>query len=77
MKKYKVFISGVQKELQAERRALKSSILGDDLLSEYFDVFIFEDVCAKSKSAESVYLTEVGDNDIYAEILGQQPDRFS
>jgi len=29
MRKYKVFISGVQKELKAERRALKDFILGD------------------------------------------------
>lgn len=72
IKKYKVFISGVQKELQTERRALKSYILGDDLLSEYFDVFIFEDVCAKSKSAETVYLSEVASSDIYIGILGHQ-----
>lgn len=72
MKKYKVFISGVQKELKAERRALKDFICGDVLFSEYFDVFLFEDVSAKSKPAESVYLSEVNDSDIYIGILGQQ-----
>ncbi len=78
MKKYKIFVSGVQKELKVERRAVKDSILRDDLLSEYFDVFIFEDVCAKSQPAESVYLWEVSDSDIYLGILGQQygsPDK--
>jgi len=36
MKKYKIFISGVKKELTAERRAVKDFVLNDPLLSEYF-----------------------------------------
>jgi hypothetical protein len=40
MKRYKIFISGVQKELKAERRAIKDFIIKDVLLSEYFDVFL-------------------------------------
>ena len=56
MKKYKVFISGVQKELKEERRAIKKFILGDALFSEYFDVFLFEDSPARSKASESAYL---------------------
>ena len=70
--KYKIFISGVQKELKAERRAVKDFIIGEVLLSEYFEVFLFEDVCAKSKSAKSVFLKEVRDSDIYIGIIGQQ-----
>jgi len=54
MRKYKIFISGVQKELKEECRAIKKLILEDALHSEYFDVFLFEDVPAKSKSAEKV-----------------------
>jgi len=65
-------VSGIQKELEAERRAVKDFLHKDDLLSEYFDVFIFEDVCAKSRPAETVYLNEVADSDIYIGILGQQ-----
>ena len=72
MRKYKIFVSGVQKELKAERRAVKDFILSDPLLSEYFDVFLFEDSPAKSKSAEAVYLGEVRKSDIYIGILGQQ-----
>lgn len=72
MKKYKIFISGVQKELREERRAIKNFILGDVLLSEYFDVFLFEDAPAKSKAAEPVYLGKVRESDIYIGILGQQ-----
>lgn len=59
MKKYKIFVSGVQKELQAERQAVKESIAGDVLLSEYFDAFLFEAAPAKSRSAEIAYLEEV------------------
>lgn len=72
MKKYKIFISGAQKELKADRRAIKDYVLGDVLFSEYFDVFLFEDVSVKSKPAESVYLNEVQNSDIYIGILGQQ-----
>lgn len=72
MKKYKIFISGVQKELKAERRALKDYILDDVLLSEYFDIFLFEDTPAKSKSTEKAYLDEVQQSDVYIGILGLQ-----
>jgi predicted HTH transcriptional regulator len=70
--KYKIFISGAQKELKAERRAVKDFILADPLLSEYFDVFLFEDSPARSKSAEKVYLEEIKKSDIYLGILGQK-----
>ncbi|MFH1260116.1 MAG: DUF4062 domain-containing protein [Elusimicrobiota bacterium] len=72
MKKYKIFISAVQKELKTERRAVKDFILGDVLLSEYFNVFLFEDSPAKNKSAEKTYLDEVGKCDIYIGILGDR-----
>ena len=70
MKKYKIFISGVQKELKEERREVKKFILGNALFSEYFDVFLFEDSPAKSKSPEKAYLEEVGKSDIYIGLLG-------
>ena len=72
VQKYKIFVSGVQKELKAERRAVKDFILSDPLLSEYFDIFLFEDSPAKSKSAEAIYLGEVRKSDIYIGLLGQQ-----
>ena len=70
--KYKIFISAVQKELNAERRAIKEFVLANPLLSEYFDVFLFEDSPAKAKSAETVYLEEVRKRDVYIGILGQK-----
>lgn len=70
--KYKIFVSGVQKELKKERRAVKDFIYNDSFLSEYFDVFLFEDSPAKSKSAEIAYVEEVDKRDIYIGILGMQ-----
>lgn len=70
--KYKIFVSGAQKELKKERRAVKEFIRKDALLSEYFDVFLFEDSPAKGKSAEIAYIEEVRKSDIYIGILGQQ-----
>lgn len=72
MKKYKIFISGVQKELKEERRAIKKFVLEDPLLSDYFDVFLFEDAPAKGRSSESAYLEEVRKSDIYIGILGRK-----
>lgn len=68
--RYQIFISGVQKELKAERRAVKDFIVNEPLLSEYFDVFLFEDISAKSKSAKSVFLGEVCDSDVYIGLIG-------
>lgn len=70
--KYKIFVSGAQKELKKERRAVKEFIHKDALLSEYFDVFLFEDSPAKSKPAETAYIEEVRKSNIYIGILGQQ-----
>jgi len=72
MKRYKIFVSGVQKELKAERRAVKEFVRKDILLSEYFDVFLFEDAPAKSKSAEKAYIEEVRKGDVYIGILDQK-----
>jgi hypothetical protein len=72
MKRFKVFISAHQGELVLERRAVKDFVLGDVLLSEYFDVFLFEDAPAGSKAAEKAYLDEVRKSNIYVGILGKK-----
>jgi len=72
MKTYRIFISAVQKELKEERRAIKDFILKNFLLVEHFEVFLFEDAPAKSKSAQHSYLKEVNDCDIYIGVLGNQ-----
>lgn len=70
--KYKIFVSGVQKELKEERFAVKEIIAENVLLKEYFKVFLFEDSPAKSKSAKTAYLEEVRRCDIYLGILGNE-----
>ena len=76
--KKRIFISCVQKEFAKERQALKAYILGDALLSRFFDVFLFEDIPAKDRRSDEVYLEEVRRCDIYLALLGDQygvPDK--
>jgi len=76
--KQRIFISGVQKEFIGERQALKAYIHGDALLSRFFDVFLFEDIPAKDRRADAVYLEEVRGCNIYLALLGNQygmPDK--
>ena len=70
MRKYKIFVSGVQKELANERQAVKELISENILLREHFTVFLFEDLPAKSKPASKAYLEEVDKSDIYIGIFG-------
>ncbi len=72
MNQYKIFVSGVQKELKEERRTIKDLIQKNSLLMDHFDVFLFEDSPARSKSAQHSYLAEVRDCDIYIGVLGNQ-----
>ncbi len=72
MKKYKIFVSGVQRELKEERFAVKEIITLNTFLKKYFDVFLFEDLPAKSKPAEKVYLGKVSESDILLLLLGKE-----
>ena len=70
---YKIFISSVQKELAAERRAVKDFIAHDPLLRRFIsDVFLFEDIPAKDRKPDDLYLGEVKQCDIYLAILGDK-----
>jgi len=69
----RVFISSVQKELTAERRAVKEFIRHDPLLSRFIgDVFLFEDIPACDRKPDDIYMGEVEERDIYLAILGNQ-----
>ncbi len=70
--KYKIFVSGVQKELNEERFAVKEIITENILLQEYFKAFLFEDSPAKNRPAKTAYLDEVRKCDIYLGILGNE-----
>ncbi|MFA4846401.1 MAG: ATP-binding protein [Patescibacteria group bacterium] len=71
--RYRLFISSVQKELAAERRAVKDFITHDPLLSRFIpDVFLFEDIPAGDRKPGDIYLSEVEHCDIYLAILGNE-----
>ena len=70
--KQRLFISSVQREFAEERQALKAYILGDALLSRFFDVFLFEDIPARDRRADAVYIEEVRHCDLYLALLGDQ-----
>ena len=67
-----LFISGVQKELQAERRAVADFVRGDALLRRCFDVFLFEDLPATDRRPDDVYLDEVARCAVYVGIFGNE-----
>jgi len=67
----KIFISSVQKEFAAERKALAKYIREDAILGKFFEVFIFEEVPAQERSATEVYLSEVDACDLYLGLLGE------
>ena len=73
--KQRIFISSVQMEFAEARQALKAYLLGDALLSRFFDVFLFEDIPAADRRVDAVYLEEVGRCDIYLALLGDQYGR--
>ncbi|MFA5263585.1 MAG: ATP-binding protein [Opitutaceae bacterium] len=67
-----IFVSSVQKELAAERRALKEYVHNDPLLSRFFEVFLFEDTPASDRRADQVYLAEVDRCAIYCGLFGNE-----
>lgn len=67
-----LFISSVQKELQAERRAVKAFVEGDPLLHRYFTAFLFEDLPAGNRRTDDVYLAEVDRCAVYVGLFGQE-----
>jgi len=71
-KPLKIFVSSVQKELANERCAMKSFVEGDPLLSRFFTVFLFEDLPARDRRADAVYLAEVEQCAVYVGILGDE-----
>jgi predicted HTH transcriptional regulator len=67
-----LFISGVQKELQDERRAVKAFVEGDPLFRRYFTAFLFEDLPARDRRVDEVYLDEVDRCAVYVGLLGRE-----
>ncbi len=71
--KFKIFISSVQKEFQQARKDLKAFLLGDAVLHRFIsEVFLFEELPAKDRRADEVYLEQVKHCDIYLGIFGYE-----
>ncbi|HEX6904428.1 MAG TPA: ATP-binding protein [Thermoanaerobaculia bacterium] len=69
----RIFISSVQREFEELRSDLKAFLLGDAVLRRFIsEVFLFEDLPARDRRADQVYLEEVGRCDIYLGIFGYE-----
>lgn len=69
----RIFISSVQKEFAQIRQDLKAFLLGDAVLQRFVaDVFLFEELPAKDRRADEVYIGEVERCDIYLGIFGYE-----
>lgn len=70
--KSRIFVSSVQKELAAERRAVRDFVEGDALLRRFFDIFLFEDLPASGWRPDELYLSEVESSAVYIGIFGSE-----
>ncbi len=67
-----IFISSVQKEFQTERYAIRDYVNGDALLSQFFRVFLFEDLPPRDQRPDEVYLDVVDKSPIYVGLFGDE-----
>ena len=73
MKPLRIFLSSVQKEFAQERAALRDYLRGDALMRRCFEVFLFEEMPAADRRADSLYLDELDHSDLY---LGRFGNRY-
>ena len=66
-----IFISSVQKELEAERRALKDFIESDILLRHFF-TFLWEDLPAADHRADGFYIESIDRCTVYIGLFGNE-----
>jgi hypothetical protein len=52
--------------------SLREFIMRDSLCHRYFDVFLFENIPARDRNPDSVYLEEVRKCDVYVCLLGDE-----
>src|SRR3990172_5936355 len=69
----KIFISSLQSEFKQSRLDLKAFLLGDAVLRRFVsEVFLFEELPARDRRPDQVYLEEVARCDIYLGIFGYE-----
>ena len=72
MNRIKIFLSSVQNEFALERRRIADYIRQDALFSMYFEPFLFEELPAQDKSAQTAYLEQAAKAEVYLLLLGKQ-----
>ena len=69
----RIFISSVQLELAAERKAVVDGVSANPQLARFFSTFAFEfDVPVQDKRTDEVYLSELASSDVYVCIIGNE-----
>ena len=72
MPKYKVFISSVQSEFSKERQLVFDFIRNDELMGQYFEPFIFEQIAAQDANPRQLYLDEASSSQVYLLLMGKR-----
>ena len=72
MSKYKVFISSVQSEFSQERQLVFDFIRNDELMGQYFEPFIFEQIAAQDANPRQLYLDEASSCQVYLLLVGKR-----
>ena len=72
MSRKKIFISSVQSEFQNERKQLADYIRQDALFSQYFEPFLFEELPAQDVTAQTAYLEQAANADVYLLLMGER-----
>lgn len=67
-----VFVSSVQHETAAERRAIANLLRSDPLLSQYFEPFLFEEFPVTATSIQATVLSAVERCDVFLLVLGNE-----
>ena len=71
-KKYRVFLSSVQKELETERVAVAGAVSSDAVLSRYTEIVLFENEPLSGRKMAKPYLDCLDSCDIYVLILDRE-----
>lgn len=74
MNRKTVFISSVQSEFAKERKLLADYIRQDALFSMYFEPFLFEELPAQDRSAQTAYLEQAANAEVYLLLMGEKMD---
>jgi len=72
MKKYKIFVSGVQKELEAERLAISSLITTDPFLTENCEPVLFDREPISGRKASTPYLDCLDTCQVYLLLISRE-----